>query len=95
MTPSDTYSALLSMTFDWGVGAVSGKISRQQEAFKYSTQYLAKVNNVESSYPFDVIDTRLKVQGTGKVSILRYESQEGKDFELLGHVTPFTTETEG
>jgi hypothetical protein len=95
MTPSDTYSALLSAQFDWGVGAISGKNSRTQQSFKYNTNYLQKVNLVESSYPFEVIDTRLKVRGTGRVMKLRYESEEGKDFQLIGHVTPFSTETEG
>lgn len=95
MTPSVTYSALLSAQFDWGVGSISGKTTSTQQAFKYNTNYLQKVNLVEASYPFDVIDTRLKVRGTGRVVKMRYESEEGKDFELLGLVTPFTTESEG
>jgi hypothetical protein len=53
------------------------------------------VGGVEASYPYSVVDTRVKVPGTGKVVVYRYESTPGKDFELIGRVTPFTAETEG
>ena len=49
----------------------------------------------EDAYPFKIVDTRLKVRGSGRVMSLRYESETGKDFELTGHSTPFTVETEG
>lgn len=95
MQVSSTYSALLTAKFDFAIDNASGKWSTPQETFKYSTLRLAKVNGVEDNYQHNVVDTRVRVRGTGRVVVYRYESSPGKDFELIGRVTPFTAETEG
>lgn len=95
MKLSQTYSALLTAKFDFAIDDGAGKWSTPQETFKYGTLQLAKVNGVEELYPFSVVDTRALVAGSGKVVVYRYTSTPGKDFELIGRVTPFTTETEG
>jgi hypothetical protein len=95
MQVSSTYSCLLTAKFDFAIDNNSGKWSTPQQAFKYSTLRLAKVNGIEDAYPYSVVDTRLRVRGTGRVVVYRYESEAGKDFELIGRVTPFTAETEG
>ncbi len=94
MKVSATYSAMLTAKFDFAIDNISGKWSTPQEAFKYSTLQLDKVSGIEAAYPYSVVETRLKVPGTGRVVVYRYESSPGKDFELIGRVTPFTTETE-
>ncbi len=95
MKISDVYGCLLTAKFDFAIDNASGKWSTPQQVFKYSTLQLAKVNNVEADYQHNVVDTRARVRGTGKVVVLRYESEAGKDFELIGRVTPFTAESEG
>lgn len=95
MQVSTRYSCVLTAKFDYAVDNATGKWSTPQEAFKYSTARLAKALGVEDDYGFKVIDTRLRVRGTGKVVSYRYESSPGKDFELIGRITPFTAETEG
>ena len=95
MTISDVYGCLLTVKFDYALNADTGKWSTPQEAYKLSTQRLAKAAVDPRLYPFGVVDTKLKVRGTGHVIVLRYESVPGKDFELIGHITPFTTNTEG
>ena len=95
MQASDTYSALLTAKFDFAIDDLTGKWSTPQETFKYGTLQLAKVGGVEASYPYSVVDTRVKVSGAGKVVVYRYSSTPGKDFELIGRITPFTAETEG
>lgn len=85
MTPSEFSSALLSVSFDWSTDDRSGKITTQQEAFKYSPHRLAQGGGDEGSYPYDVIDTKLRVRGTGKVARIRYDSSDGKDLRLLGY----------
>lgn len=85
MTPSDLMSAQLSAIWDWSQNSSSSKESRKQEAFKYSPRRLAQVGGVHSDYPFEVVNTRLRIPGTGRAVTLRYESTEGKDFVLLGH----------
>lgn len=95
MVVSDVYGCTITAKFDFAIDGGSGKWSTPQESFKYSTLRLAKVNGVEDNYPYSVVDTRLRVRGTGRVVVYRYESVPGKDFELIGRVTPFTAETEG
>lgn len=95
MKLSNIYSCLLTAKFDFAIDNNSGKWSTPQQAWKYSTLRLGKVSSVEAAYPYSVIDTRLRVRGTGRVVVMRYESEAGKDFELIGRVTPFTAETEG
>ena len=95
MQVSATYSAMLTAKFDFAIDNSAGKWSTPQETFKYGTLQLAKVGGVEASYPYSVVDTRVKVSGAGKVVVYRYSSTPGKDFELIGRITPFTAETEG
>jgi hypothetical protein len=95
MTPSDFYSCLLSSKWDWGNSSISGKYSSTAESWMYSTLHLNSVNGIEADYPFDVVDTRIRTRGVGRTVVLRYESTEGKDFELLGFAMEFTTTTRG
>ena len=94
MRLSTTYSALLTAKFDFAIDNASGKWSTPQQAYKYSTIRFNKTLT-EAAYPYSVVDTRLRVRGTGRVVVYRYESEPGKDFELIGRVTAFTAETEG
>ncbi len=95
MRISATYGCELTAKFDFAIDSSSAKWSTPQEAFKYNGLRLDKVNGVEADYPYSVIDTRLRVKGSGRVVVYRYESVPGKDFELIGRVTPFTAATEG
>jgi len=95
MVVSDVYSAVLTAKFDWAIANASAKWSKPQQAYKFSTLRLAKVAGVEEEYQYSVVDTRLRVRGTGRVVVYRYESEPNKDFQLIGRVTPFTAETEG
>ena len=95
MKTSVTYSCLLTAKFDFAIDNGSGKWSTPQQVYKYSTARLANVSNVEADYEYNVVDTRVRVRGSGRVVVMRYESEAGKDFELIGRVTPFTAETEG
>ena len=95
MVVSDVYSCMLTAKFDFAIDNASGKWSTPQQTFKYSTLRLGKVSNVEDNYQHNVVDTRVRIRGTGRVVVYRYESEAGKDFELIGRITPFSTETEG
>ncbi len=85
MQISETDSALLSVEFDWAEDSRSGKITSQQEAYKYDTRRLAQGGDDEDSYPYRVVDTKLRIRGAGRVMKVRYDASEGKDMVLLGH----------
>ncbi len=93
MTLSDIYSAMLTVKFDFAIDSSTGKFSTPQETYKLSTKRLK--GGTEEGYNYKVVDTRVRVRGTGKVVVSRYESSPGKDFQLIGRITPFTFETEG
>lgn len=94
MKLSDVYSCELTTRFGWSISDVSGRWATPQETYKLRGSDLARANNVEAFYPFEIVDTRVKVKGAGKVLLMHYESTPGKDFELVGRITPFTTDTE-
>lgn len=85
MITSTRMGALLSVVWDWSNNVLSKKESRKQEAFKYNTARLDLVSGVELDYPFDIVDTKLRVRGSGRAMVLRYDSVTGKDFVLIGH----------
>lgn len=93
MTLSDVYSCMLTAKFDFSIDETQSKWSTAQETYKLSTKRLK--GRTEANYGFKVIETRVRVRGSGKVVVMRYESTAGKDFELIGRITPFTFETEG
>lgn len=93
MTPSNIYSCMLTVKFDFAIDSSTGKWSTPQETYKLSTRRLA--GGTEDDYNYTVVDTRTRVRGTGKIAVTRYESSAGKDFQLIGRITPFTFETEG
>lgn len=94
MQTSTRMSALMSINWDWANDPNSKKQSRAQEAFKYNTARLNNVGGDELAYPFDTVDTKLRVRGSGRALSVRYESTSGKDFVLIGHTISGIEKTE-
>lgn len=58
--------------------------SAPQQAYRFKT--MPVVGDLNSwVYPSTVISTKLKLRGKGRSSRLRFESEQGKDFILLGY----------
>ena len=56
-----------------------------QQAYRLKFPIVVDPDNLDVfGYPESVITSRLKVRGTGRSVRIRYESEEGKDFLLLG-----------
>ena len=73
------------MSFDWSLDERTKKVTRSQEAYKLDTRRLAQGGGLEADYPYSVVDTKLRVRGSGRVMRVRYESSEGKDMILMGY----------
>lgn len=59
--------------------------STSQQLYRKKFPVVVDPNNLnEYNYPEDVITSRVKVRGTGRSMRLRYESEQGKDFQLIG-----------
>tara|TARA_R110000751_G_scaffold69731_1_gene141437 strand:+ start:992 stop:3130 length:2139 start_codon:yes stop_codon:yes gene_type:complete len=73
-------SLLVSSAWDF-----NENFNTAQQAYRLKFPVLVDSGNITNfNYPEDVITTRLKVRGHGRSVRLRYESEQGKDFILLG-----------
>ena len=60
--------------------------SAAQQAYRYKTTPIVDPGDLtDFGYPDTVITTRLKVRGRGRSMRMRFESEQGKDFVLLGY----------
>ena len=60
--------------------------SAAQQAYRYKTTPIVDPGDLSNfGYPDTVITTRLKVRGRGRSMRMRFESEQGKDFVLLGY----------
>jgi hypothetical protein len=73
-------SSLLVSSY-WDFSTTSS--TTPQQAYRFSRVPVVDVS--EFSYDKTVITTRLKLRGRGRSMRLRFESEEGKDFILLGY----------
>jgi hypothetical protein len=80
MIPSAYAGATISVMWDW-----SDRRSSEQEAVLLSPTRLATVGGDETLYPHDLVDSRLRLRGTGRTAVVRFDTVEGKDFILVGH----------
>lgn len=77
MTTSNDVSLLCQTHWDWSIAATtantsdSHKFGRQFQAFKKRRGYSVSI-------------TKNKIRGRGRALQLRFESEAGKDFNLLG-----------
>lgn len=74
-------SLLVSAYWDFSKNASTSA----QQAYRYKKAPVATGNSNDFGYPETVISTRLKVRGSGRSMRLRFESEEGKDFVLIGY----------
>lgn len=59
-----------------------------QEAYRFKFPLIVDPDNLDVfDYPSSVITTKLRLRGRGRVVKLRFEGEEGKDFNLLGYET--------
>lgn len=73
-------SLLVSTAWDF-----NENFQASQQAYRKKFPVVVDPNNLDVyDYPESVITTRLKVRGSGRSVRIRYESEQGKDFLLLG-----------
>ncbi len=73
-------SLLVSTAWDF-----NSNFSAGQQAYRLKHPVVVDPDNLANfNYPEDVITTRLKVRGHGRSVRIKYESEQGKDFILLG-----------
>ena len=79
--PKRASSLLVSSYWDF-----SKSNTQTQQAYRLKPMPIVNPNDLTNfNYPDTVVNTRLKIRGRGKSMRLRFESEDGKDFHLLGY----------
>ncbi len=61
-----------------------GRWTKKQQAYRLNRFYIPEDETDPFDYGFEVVKTQLRARGKGHAFSLRYESETGKDFQLLG-----------
>lgn len=80
--PDKPSSMLVSAFWDFK----NNSSSTAQQAYRFKSMPVVDANNLLNfDYPETVITTRMKVRGRGRSMRIKFESEQGKDFVLLGY----------
>lgn len=80
--PDKPSSMLVSAFWDFK----NSSSSTPQQAYRFKSMPVVDSNNLLNfDYPESVITTRMKVRGKGRSMRIKFESEQGKDFVLLGY----------
>lgn len=85
LTPSSCYA---SVRWNWTQGGEANKTTHQQQAYKLNRNYTP--SGTSFNYDYQTTLSRLLIRGVGKTFSVRYDSENGKDFRLLGWALPAT-----
>lgn len=76
-------SCMMQAKWDWADSVASNKFSSKQQVYRFRQNSLVP-SNLSFDNGFPVVVTKNKVRGRGKSLHLRFESESGKDMNLLG-----------
>lgn len=88
-----THGCIVTGQWGWTTDVLTGRWSNPQQAIKPARYRIPTDVDDPNNDGFGVRHSRLKIRGSGKALVVRFESEEGKDFQILGWSIPFTAET--
>jgi hypothetical protein len=72
------------LTVKWDLSSDSSRWSNPSEVYRMVNYPTVDPDDLTFTYPYDTIVARTKIRGKGRVMRMRFESQAGKDFYLIG-----------
>jgi hypothetical protein len=84
-------SCMMRAKWDWTDSSGSGRWTDLQQVYRFNN-FLALTDG-PLDYGYEVIQTINQVRGKGRALSLRFQSEQGKDFHLLGWSIPYTVIT--
>lgn len=81
------YPSSCILTVKWDLSIDSSRWSTPSQIYRMVNYPTVDVNNLTFSYPYDTIVARTKIRGKGRVLRMRFESETGKDLNLIGWET--------
>ena len=88
--PSSCY---MQAKWEWADNSNSSRWGRRQQVYRILKTYNNTPTTLDFDNGFPVVVTRNKVRGQGRSLHLRYDSEDGKDFDLYGWATNYSIET--
>jgi hypothetical protein len=88
-----THGCIATAKWGWTIDADTGRWSNPQQAIKPMRYRIPTDPDDPNNDGFGVKHSKLKIRGHGTSLVVRFESEEGKDFQILGWSIPFTAET--
>lgn len=82
--PTNESSCIVQSQWEWANSANSNRWGREFQAYKYRRLYMPADVNDPFDNGFEVITTKNKLRGKGKVLSLKMRTEPGKDLRLLG-----------
>lgn len=80
---------LMRGKWEWHNTATGGRWSEQKQAYRFQRVYIPEDVNDPHDSGVSIVETKNKVRGKGKALAIRFDSQDGKDFVLLGYSIPY------
>lgn len=87
---SGEHSCIVTAKWEWTDREAAERWSNPQQAYKKQRVFFAGGGDESKEDGHPVVHTKLKIRGKGKALTIRFESEDGKDFQLLGFAIPFT-----
>ena len=78
------YPSSCILTAKWDLSGDSSRWSQPSQIYRILNYPTVNPNNLTFTYPYDTIVARTKIRGKGRVMRLKFESETGKDFYLIG-----------
>ena len=75
------------LTVKWDLSIDSSRWSTPSQLYRMVNYPTVNIDNLTFSYPYDTIVARTKIRGKGRVLRMRFESEAGKDLNLIGWET--------
>lgn len=72
------------LTSKWDLSSDNSRWSQPSQIYRIVNYPVADPNDLTFNYPYDTIVARTKIRGKGRVVRMKFESETGKDFYLIG-----------
>lgn len=87
-------ACLVQSKWDWSDSTASNKWGAQFQAYRLNRNFIPDDVTDTFDYGYPVIFTKNKFRGRGRSLHIKFQSQQGKDLQLLGWSIPFAGESE-
>ncbi len=87
---NSVHGVIMTAKWGWTENFLTGRWTNPQQAIKRSRVGANSFSEDFKDEGQSVHHSKLKVRGQGKALSIRYESEDGKDFSILGWAIPFT-----